>query len=357
MIQSAVFASTSMVFGEMALLDYGRGAEWPRLTVKLRAYRDYVERMLDSQLCDFVLFLDAYDAVVTGTEREIMDRVLALEARTGKPILFGAETAPDKYQEAFEDLAKAQNVSTPWRYLNSGLMVGRVWALRIFLREMLHDRPKEDPTPDQVLCANFSLFRRPDLVGLDYDTELFLNAFGIEGILDGAWAWERGQPRGSVALVESGGKRWIENKVTRRRPVVFHFLGSAKFSKRAPCLKNPWFICYRSLPFEVVRLLLPEAYAGWRLDTMQDLFDDLSTPWLPRWNGDDYLHFQRTWSLLQKMKLRERIISYLVLLDVAFLAAFAWHRFRQRGQDPMAWCNWCLPRFRLRHLKTDTCDV
>ena len=65
----------------------------------------------------------------------------------------------------------------------------------------------------------------------------------------------------------------------------------------------------------------------------------------------------RTWSLLQKMKLRERIISYLVLLDVAFLAAFAWHRFRQRGQDPMAWCNWCLPRFRLRHLKTDTCDV
>ena len=135
MIQSAVFASTSMVFGEMALLDYGRGAEWPRLTVKLRAYRDYVERMLDSQLCDFVLFLDAYDAVVTGTEREIMDRVLALEARTGKPILFGAETAPDKYQEAFEDLAKAQNVSTPWRYLNSGLMVGRVWALRIFLRE------------------------------------------------------------------------------------------------------------------------------------------------------------------------------------------------------------------------------
>ncbi|CAE7801209.1 unnamed protein product [Symbiodinium sp. CCMP2592] len=323
MIQSAFFASTSKVFGEVAVLDYGRGAEWPKLTVRLHAYKDYVFRMMASQICDFVLFVDGYDSVVTGSTEEIVDRLLALESRTGKPVVFGAETQPDKFLEAFQELAKANNVSTPWRYLNAGLMAGRVWALRTFFQEILHGHGMDDPISDQVLCANFSLFQRPDLVALDYQTELFLNAFGIEGILDGPWAWDLGQPPQSVALVESQGQAWIENRLTKKRPLIFHFPGPGKFSKKAPCLKNPRLFCLRSLPFEVVRLLLPEAYKGWRLESMQDLFDDLSTPWLPRWNNDDYLHFQRTWGVLEKIKLRERIISYMGLLDLLLLALFA----------------------------------
>ncbi|CAE7258929.1 unnamed protein product, partial [Symbiodinium pilosum] len=245
----------------------------------------------------------------------------------------------------------------PWRYLNSGLMGGRVWAMRIFFEEMLKDRPLDDPSEDQVVCANFSLFKRPDLVALDYNSELFLNVFGIEGILEGPWQTAIGQPLGSVALVKSDGRWWIENRLTKTRPLVFHFPGPGKFSKRAQCLHNPWLICYRSLPFEVVRLLLPQAYKGWRLDYLQELFDDLDTPWLPRWNSDDYLHFQKAWDLLQKMKLRERIISYLVLLDFFVLAAFIWrwHRHRRDAAVPCGWS--LLRRWRLRGVKPETSDV
>ena len=61
------------------------------------------ERMVKPQLCDFVLFVDCYDTVLTGTHEEIVEKLLALEERTGKSIFFGAETQPDHYTQAQQE--------------------------------------------------------------------------------------------------------------------------------------------------------------------------------------------------------------------------------------------------------------
>ena len=43
-----------------------------------------------------------------------------------------------------------------------------------------------------------------------------------------------------------------------------------------------------------MRLLMPEAYSGWRLKALQDVLDDLSHPWLLRHPMSPYnLHFQK----------------------------------------------------------------
>ena len=93
------------------------------------------------------------------------------------------------------------------------------------------------------------------MVALDYNCELFMNAFGIEGILEGPWAWEMGQPPGSLALAESNGRRWIENRLTKTRPVVFHFPGTGKFAKRAPCFGDSRYTCLRQGKLEEFQIL------------------------------------------------------------------------------------------------------
>lgn len=46
-----------------------------------------------------------------------------------------------------------------------------------------------------------------------------------------------------------------------RRPCVF-------FSRYFPCYERPELNCQQSLPFELVRRFLPEAYKGWRLNRL-----------------------------------------------------------------------------------------
>ncbi|CAE7318322.1 unnamed protein product, partial [Symbiodinium pilosum] len=182
-------------------------------------------------------------------------------------------------------------------------MAGRVWALRDFLSV-----PMREDINDQMLVTEIMLHQKPELATLDYQSELFQNVFGIEGILEGPWTEEHLQPRGSVVFMEDGDRRWIENRLTKSQPVILHFPGPGKFGKVTTCLESSQLECHRSLPFEVVRLFLPKAYEGWQLHTLQRSFDDVGTMWLWRWTRDDFIHVQKIYELVDKMRAREHTI-------------------------------------------------
>ena len=130
--------------------------------VKLREVSDFLKTdTLKSD--DIILFTDAYDVVYCGTQREIIERF----EKMNKPIIFGAE------KHCNPDPGRASEyafTSTEFPYLNSGMFIGRVWALRKCILEYQYN----DKDDDQRFWTTM-FFENPDLIGLDYINELFLN--------------------------------------------------------------------------------------------------------------------------------------------------------------------------------------
>ena len=134
--------------------------------VKLREVYMYIWNVdLDPE--DIILFTDAYDVIYCGNQNEIIKRYLELNS----PIIFGAETMcnPDPSRET-----EYMNRNVQFPYLNSGLYIGRVWALR----ECMIGYSFNDADDDQRYWTNY-FFKRDDLIKLDYHNSLFLNTAGI----------------------------------------------------------------------------------------------------------------------------------------------------------------------------------
>jgi len=134
--------------------------------VKLREVYMYIWNV-DLDPDDIVLFTDAYDVIYCGNQNEIIKRYLEFD----KPIVFGAETMcnPDPNREN-----EYKNRDLQFPYLNSGLYIGRVWALR----ECMIGYSYNDADDDQRYWTNY-FFKRDDLIALDHDNSLFLNSAGI----------------------------------------------------------------------------------------------------------------------------------------------------------------------------------
>ena len=135
--------------------------------VKLREVYNYIWNV-DLDPDDIILFTDAYDVIYCGNHQEIIKRYLTLDS----PIVFGAETMcnPDPNREH-----EYKNRHLQFPYLNSGLYIGRLWALR----ECMIGYSYNDADDDQRYWTNY-LFKRPDLIKLDYYNSLFLNTAGID---------------------------------------------------------------------------------------------------------------------------------------------------------------------------------
>ena len=134
--------------------------------IKLKEAHDFLLRDdLDND--DIVLFTDAYDVIYCGNQTEIIGRFLTFD----KPIVFGCEKFcnPDPKQEknyTFKD--------TEFPYLNSGLYIGRVWALRKCISNY-----KYNDKHDDQLYWTLQFLNHPELITLDYNNILFLNTAGI----------------------------------------------------------------------------------------------------------------------------------------------------------------------------------
>jgi len=151
--------------------------------IKLKEVQDFIMRD-DLNNDDIVLFTDAYDVIYGGSRDEIIRRFLAFD----KPIVFGCEKYcnPDPRLES-----KYTFRDTNFPYLNSGLFIGRVWALRQCMEKYKYN----DKHDDQFFWT-LQFLNKNELFSLDYDNSLFLNTAGIsinDIHWDGRSATYRGQ--------------------------------------------------------------------------------------------------------------------------------------------------------------------
>lgn len=118
---------------------------------------------------DVILFTDAYDVALIGTQRDILQRYKQFHS----PIVFGGE----QYCHPDADRATQYTTTrgTPFPYLNSGLFIGRVWALR----KCMEGYSYEDSEDDQRFWTNV-YFKHRSLITIDTHAKLFLNCAGLE---------------------------------------------------------------------------------------------------------------------------------------------------------------------------------
>jgi len=136
--------------------------------IKLREVAEFLKSpTLESD--DIVLFTDAYDVVYCGSQEEILERYLTFS----KPIVFGAERLcqPDTHLAE-----KYPELNTEFPFLNSGMFIGRVAALRKCMEGYVY----VDKVEDQRYWTEKFLFSNPDLIELDYENLLFLNTVSID---------------------------------------------------------------------------------------------------------------------------------------------------------------------------------
>ena len=115
---------------------------------------------------DIVLFTDAYDVYYSGDKKTVLERF----KKMNKPIVFGAEKC------CYPDASKSKlypHIQSAFRYLNSGLFIGRIEALRECMKNIEYETI-EDNCDDQLWWTN-KFLERQDLIKLDYNNELFLN--------------------------------------------------------------------------------------------------------------------------------------------------------------------------------------
>jgi len=155
-----------LILGEQEDRDIGWNATG-NFGVKIKEVRDFIMRE-HIKPDDIVLFTDAYDVIYGGKLREVMLRYEAMR----KPIIFGCETEcnPDP---TLKSLYK--NTGEEFSFLNSGMFIGKVYALRKLMEKYEYD----DKHDDQLYWTRHFL-NNPDLIGLDYRNELFLNTYKVD---------------------------------------------------------------------------------------------------------------------------------------------------------------------------------
>ncbi len=145
-------------------VNIGKNIEWkgsdmsgPGGGQKINLLKEYIQHLPDH---DVVFFADGYDVFVTNSLEEIVYRYLEMRCK----VLFACEsvcwpnsTLSDKFPESH----------TPYRYLNSGLFIGRVDELKKIISESV-----EDYGDDQLYYQEKFLSDLYD-IKLDYESYIF----------------------------------------------------------------------------------------------------------------------------------------------------------------------------------------
>jgi len=182
------------------------------LGLKLKLFCEYIH-LPKLEKDDIVIYLDAYDVIFAGTKDILLERFQKFQT----PIVFGAETSC--FPNELENRYPLSTSGFPFRYLNSGLCIGKVWALR----ECFIDYIYEDSINDQYWWK-LKFLERPDLIDLDYTNTLFLNCNGVD--------------KNSIQL---------ENDIisyNKKHPQVLHFNGTSKaiMNRYAKLDPNPYYL-------------------------------------------------------------------------------------------------------------------
>ena len=115
-----------------------------------------------------VLFTDAYDVAYFGTQSDILSTYNSF----AKPIVFGGEKHcnPDPIRKH-----DYPDTTSEFPYLNSGLFIGKVWALRQCMQGYAYN----DAHDDQRYWTSKYL-QHQDLITIDRGARMFLNTVDID---------------------------------------------------------------------------------------------------------------------------------------------------------------------------------
>lgn len=205
----------------------GYNDSWHGLFTKPRRYREFLRKGASG---DILVVTDAWDIAFAASPTEVMTKYL--ELWPSMPIVFNAERncfpCSPETKEGFDKIADAANVTTPWRYLNSGFMVGRPADILALLESMKIDDVKDDHqlpdgtwvNPNDQEHFQWAFLKQPVPMVLDYNTELCIAAHGS-----------------SLDEFDFSGDR-IVNKITGTTPLVAHFNGDAKNNLAPTFLKH-----------------------------------------------------------------------------------------------------------------------
>lgn len=180
------------------IIGYGLDAWWPDgLGVKINVLRDFVHEQLPRRN-DVLIFADAFDVMLFGGEEEIVSRFLELERRTNRSLIFNAEEYCYPRHDSVCDEDRYPESQTRWRFLNSGLIAGRVHAFKDMLTERV---PDVIAGSDQVWYQRF-FKEHQDRVWLDRSCFLLCAITGME--TDNGVAWQGIKNKTRLVVAETG---------------------------------------------------------------------------------------------------------------------------------------------------------
>lgn len=201
------------------VLGLGVEANWAwGLDALIDRLRDYVFTQTEED--DIILFFDAFDVVFVAGRDEMVDRYLEMEARMGIELVYSAE---EECSYA-ERKAEFKNTSTPYRYLNSGVYMGRSRRFRDLLKDPLAGNVV-DKAGKKIRLQNWHIqyyLDNQDSVMLDSGCELVTFASGVDNLYISSL-----RPTGTNLVLE--GDR-IRNTLTGTFPSVIHFAGPGHWS-------------------------------------------------------------------------------------------------------------------------------
>lgn len=208
----------------------GHNVPWKGLMTKPRLYREFLRKGHASG--DVLIVCDAWDVFFAAHPDEVVDRWQQLGRKDH--VVFNAERncfpCTELTKTSFDVIADEHKVMTPWRYLNSGFMVGAPANILTLLESLNLDAIPDDHqlpdgswfNPNDQAYFQMHFIRVPQIVpmNLDYRTELCIAAHG--SALD-EFDWSTPKPT---------------NLITGTTPLVWHCNGSAKNDIAPALLKH-----------------------------------------------------------------------------------------------------------------------
>jgi hypothetical protein len=119
---------------------------------------------------DIIVFMDAFDVYYSGDKSTLLQKYKEMK----KPIVFGSEAC------CYPDDSKGKlypKTNSFFKFLNSGLFIGRVKELRECMNNYSHEFI--DEINDQLWWTN-KFLERQDIIELDYNNHLFLNCVWLQ---------------------------------------------------------------------------------------------------------------------------------------------------------------------------------
>lgn len=186
----------------------GWGEPWGGLMTKPKRLRTWLQTDPTAKECDLIIVVDAWDIIFVKHPDDIAKTYM--ENFAGKVVFNGERCCFPRgdLAEQFEDKG------TPWRYVNSGFMMGKPEDILTIIQDMGIDAIGEDRRgPNGMIEPNdqehytLAYLRQPVPMVIDSKTQLCMACHGS-----------------SLDDISLG----LKNNITGEKPGVWHFNGDAK---------------------------------------------------------------------------------------------------------------------------------